>query len=249
MLKRIQKIIAESGKCSRRRAEELIEGGLVTVNGRIATIGEKADAEKDAIKVEGKLLRKPEAHRYVLINKPRGIVTTSDDPEGRTTILDLVKSRIRERIYPVGRLDVQTEGLLILTNDGDFALRVTHPSYGCSKEYQAKVRGNIPERLLDRLRRGINIEGQKTSPATIEFLRRSRRGTEAEEVNSWFRVILREGKNQQVRRMFEAIGHPVLKLKRVAIGPLREDRLQPGEWRDLDAAEISSILRPKPAKR
>ncbi len=245
MQKRIQKIIAESGKCSRRAAEILIENGQVTVNGRVAELGEKADADRDAIKVEGKLLKKPEAHRYVLLYKPRGVVTTADDPEGRMTVVDLLRAKIGERLYPVGRLDVQTEGLLILTNDGDFALRVTHPSFGCAKEYEVKVKGSVPERALDRIRKGIIIEGKRTAPADIRFLKVTRRKAGEEESNSWFKVILREGRNQQVRRLFEAVGHSVLKLRRVAIGPIRDTRLSPAEFRDLSPEEVHAILRPK----
>ena len=140
-----------------------------------------------------------------------------------------------------------TEGLLILTNDGDFALRVTHPSYGCTKEYLAKVRGEVPERTLERLRRGIVIEGKRTAPAEIEFVRRSRR-TREEESNSWFRVVLREGRNHEVRKLFDTVGHSVLKLKRTAVGPIRDEKLGPGEWRDLDPSEVRAILRPKRGK-
>ena len=251
MLERIQKIIAASGRCSRREAEELITAGLVTVNGEVAELGRKADPAKDSIKVEGKLLRKAETHRYILLNKPRGVVTTADDPEGRTTVVDLVRGRVKERVYPVGRLDVMTEGLLILTNDGDFALRVTHPSYGCAKEYEAKVAGVLPEGTLARLRRGIVIEGKRTAPAEIDLIRQSRparhgkrgdRSPAPEEPNAWYRVTLREGRNQQVRKLFDAVGHPVLKLRRVAIGPLRAPRMPIGTFRDLEPEEIRAIV-------
>jgi 23S rRNA pseudouridine2605 synthase len=251
VIERIQKIIAASGRCSRREAEALITAGLVTVNGEIAELGQKADPSRDAIKVEGKLLRKPEPHRYILLNKPRGVVTTAEDPEGRTTVVDLVRGRVKERVYPVGRLDVMTEGLLILTNDGEFALRVTHPSYGCSKEYEAKVTGVLPDGTLARLRRGILLEGKRTAPADIELIRQSRparhgkRGEKApppEEPNAWYRVILREGRNQQVRKLFDAVGHPVLKLRRVAIGPLRSPRMPIGTFRELEPQEIRAIL-------
>lgn len=245
MLKRVQRIIAESGRCSRRAAEALIEAGLVTVNGRPVALGDRADAEKDAIKVEGKLLKKPEPHRYILLYKPKGIITTADDPEGRSTVLDLIRPGVPERVYPVGRLDVMTEGLLFLTNDGDFALRVTHPSWGCRKEYLAKVRGEIPERTLERLRRGIVLDGKRTAPAEISFVRRSRRASSDDEANSWFRVILREGRNHEVRRLFDVVGHSVLKLKRVAIGPIRDEKLLPGQWRDLEPGEVRAILAPK----
>jgi pseudouridine synthase len=237
---RIQKIIAEAGLASRREAEEWIREGRVRVNGQVARLGDRADPERDSIRVDGKRVRpRAGAKSYVLLNKPKGYVTTVDDPEGRNTVLDLLPPALRGAVKPVGRLDVQTEGLLLLTNDGELAALVTNPSTGCPKEYSVKVSGIPPERELEKLRRGIPLDGRRTRPADIERISTtSRRG---EEGNAWLRVVLKEGRTRQIRRMFEAIGHPVSKLKRVAIGPIRDDRLPSGAWRPLSGGEVDRL--------
>lgn len=240
---RIQKILAEAGLGSRRAAEEWIREGRVRVNGRVAVLGEKADPEKDSIKLDEKRVRPQAGPRtYLLLNKPKGFVTTVSDPEGRDTVLQLIPGRLRRGVKPVGRLDVQTEGLLILTDDGDLARLVTDPATGCPKEYLVKVSGEPELRELDRLRRGVRLEGQKTRPCQIERVSGTPRRDE-QEGNTWLRVTLREGRTRQIRRMFELIGHPVSKLKRVAIGPIRDEKLPPGACRHLDPSEVAALRR------
>jgi 23S rRNA pseudouridine2605 synthase len=241
---RIQKIIASAGAASRRQAEEWIREGRVRVNGRVATLGERADPEKDSIKVDEKRIRPSTGPKtYLLINKPKGVVTTVADPEGRNTVLDLLPGKLRRGVKPVGRLDVQTEGLLLLTDDGDLARLVTHPSTGCPKEYMVKVAGEPSESRLEKLRRGgLRLDGRPMKPCRIERVSGTpRKG--AEEGNSWFRVTLTEGRTRQIRRMFEMVGHPVSKLKRVAIGPIRDARLTPGAYRRLAEAEVAALLK------
>ncbi len=236
---RIQKLIAEAGLASRREAEEWIRQGRVRVNGRVAELGRRADPERDAIRVDGKRIHPRTGPKsYFLLNKPKGYVTTVEDPEGRDTVLDLLPPRMRRGVRPVGRLDVQTEGLLLLTDDGDLARLVTHPSTGCPKEYRVKVSGVPTEAQVERLRRGIFLEGQRTRPADIERISTTARGGEG---NAWFTVVLKEGRSRQIRRMFEAIGHPVSKLKRIAIGPIRDERLPPGAWRPLSPSEVERL--------
>jgi pseudouridine synthase len=236
---RVQKIIADAGLASRREAEEWIREGRVRVNGQVIALGDRADADSDTVRVDGKRVRpRTGAKSYVLLNKPKGYVTTVDDPEGRNTVLDLLPPAVRGRVKPVGRLDVQTEGLLLLTNDGELARLVTHPSTGCPKEYRVKVSGVPAEAQLERLRRGIPLEGRPTRAARIERISTTARGGEG---NSWLRVVLQEGRTRQIRRMFEMIGHPVSKLKRVAIGPIRDDRLPTGAWRPLSAGEVERL--------
>lgn len=248
MLERLQKIIAHAGVASRRAAESLIRQGRVTVNGRIVTeLGSRADLGRDHVKVDGKLLTRAEPHRYILLYKPREVASTVNDPEGRATVIDLVQG-VRERIYPVGRLDYQSEGLLLLTNDGQLAYEVTHPKHGSVKTYHVKVRGVADERLVEKLERGITIDGKRTVPCEIRRMKTTGRGEE--EGNSWYEVKLREGRNQQIRKMFKAIGHPVMKLRRVAIGPIADPNLEPGEWRELTKHEVkmlASMKQPRPA--
>ncbi|MBW3565981.1 MAG: rRNA pseudouridine synthase [Acidobacteria bacterium] len=241
---RVQKLIARAGLASRREAEDLIRSGEVTVNGEVAELGTKADAVRDHIKVRGKLLRPPEEKRYVLLNKPQGYVTTMSDPEERPTVVDLV-GPLRERLFPVGRLDFNSEGLLLLTNDGELADRLTHPRYGCSKLYRVKVQGSPDEATLEKLRRGIRLEdGTKTRPCRIE---RVRRGRTADSSNAWLEVTLTEGKQQQIRRMFDLVGHRVMRLRRIAIGGLRDPKLPRGQWRDLSPDEVA-LLTTEPKK-
>jgi len=238
-LERLQKIIAHAGFASRREAETMIREGRVTVNGKVVTeLGTKADAARDHVKVDGKLITHAEAHRYILLYKPKEVMTTVEDPQGRKTVIDLIKG-VRERIYPVGRLDFHSEGLILLTNDGDLAFKVSHPKHGSVKTYHVKVRGVPEERLIDKLQRGITIDGKRTLPCEISRMKTT--GRRDDEGNSWFEVLLREGRTQQIRKMFQAVGHPVSKLRRVAIGPISDPKLTPGDWRELTAREVKML--------
>lgn len=245
---RLQKILARAGVASRRKAEELIREGLVTVNGRVAGLGDKADAERDAIKVGGKRIQPLREHRYLLLNKPKGYMSTLSDPEGRPTVIDLVPPGMRKALVPVGRLDFHTEGLLLLTDDGELAQRIAHPRYGGTKTYEVKVKGIPNEAQLDRLRAGILLEGRRTAPAKIAPRAPfkpagARRRGEAESENSWWRVELTEGRTRQIRDMFLHIGHPVQKLRRVAIGSLRDPHLPLGALRELSEKEVQRLLK------
>jgi 23S rRNA pseudouridine2605 synthase len=253
---RLQKILARAGIASRRKAEELIQEGAVTVNGKVAEIGEKADPARDAIKVHGKRVQPSEAHKYLLLNKPKGVMSTVADPEGRPTVMDFVPPMLRKALVPVGRLDFHTEGLILLTDDGDFAQRIAHPRYGSTKTYEVKVRGTPQESDLDRLRAGVFVEGRRTAPAEIVprnpyKLTGPRRRGEPESENSWWIVKLSEGRTRQIREMFFQIGHPVQKLRRVAIGPLKAPELEPGALRELSEKEVEKLLKsargPQPA--
>src|SRR5947207_6875303 len=250
MLERLQKIIAHAGYASRREAEAMMRAGRITLNGRVVTeLGTRADPDRDHVKVDGKLITRKETHRYILLYKPKEVMTTVEDPQGRRTVIDLVRG-VRERIYPVGRLDFHSEGLVLLTNDGDLAYQVSHPTHGSVKTYNVKVRGVPDERLVDKLRRGITLEGKRTLPCEIGRIRTT--GKNDEEGNSWFEVKLREGRTQQIRKMFQAVGHPVSKLKRVAIGPIADPKLTPGVWRELTKNEVhmlATMKEPKPAKK
>jgi 23S rRNA pseudouridine2605 synthase len=235
-LERLQKILAASGVASRRKSEELITTGRVSVNGQVVTeLGSKADASIDKIFVDGKSLER-EQFLYFLLHKPKGYVTTASDPQGRPTVLDLMRN-IPERIYPVGRLDYASEGLLLMTNDGALAQKLTKAGEHIPKTYLVKISGKLTERSLVRLRAGITIpldDGRrvKTSPAKIRL---------AEDApNPWYEVILIEGRNRQIRRMFDAIGHHVEKIKRTKLGPLTLDVL-PGKFRPLTPKEISEL--------
>jgi 23S rRNA pseudouridine2605 synthase len=234
---RLQKIIAAAGIASRRKAEELITGGLVSVNGQIVTeLGTKADRERDHIRVNGKLLHGAERHVYLLMNKPKGYVTTLRDPEGRPTVMDLLRG-VGARVYPVGRLDYASEGLLLLTNDGELANRMMKAASHIPKTYMVKVAGNPTGEGLGRLREGISIPTDRgkrvrTAPAKIRVIRES--------ANPWYEVTLIEGKNRQIRRMFEEIGHHVEKIKRVRYGPLELD-VHPGKFRKLTIDEVTKL--------
>jgi 23S rRNA pseudouridine2605 synthase len=234
---RLQKIMAAAGIASRRRSEELITGGLVSVNGKTVTqLGSKADPEADHIRVNGKLLQGAERHVYILMNKPKGYVTTLCDPEGRPTVMDLLHG-VKARVYPVGRLDYASEGLLLLTNDGAFANHLMKAASHVPKTYMVKVSGVPTADGLLRLREGIYIASDKerrvkTSPAKINVIRES--------ANPWYEVTLVEGKNRQIRRMFEAIGHHVEKIKRVRYGPLELD-VHPGKFRKLAPQEVTKL--------
>jgi 23S rRNA pseudouridine2605 synthase len=234
MEQRIQKILAQMGIASRRKAEELIIEGRVTVNGKIATIGMKADPAKDHIKVDGRLLVKPEPKIYLVFNKPVGVVTSLSDPEGRPTIKDFLKG-IKYRVFPVGRLDYDSEGLLLITNDGDFAHCVLHPSKKIPKTYVVKVKGIIQEDAMERLRRGVRLEDGLTAPAKVKKVRLS-------ESNSWIEITIYEGRKRQVRRMLEKVGYPVIKLRRITIGSLKLGDLRPGEMRRLTVEEVKNLI-------
>ena len=210
--------------------------GRVTVNGEtIRELGTKADAAHDDIRVDGRRVKLPERHRYLLLNKPRGYVTTRSDPQRRPTVVDLIRG-IKEYVYPVGRLDYDSEGLLLLTNDGDLAARLMHPRHAVARVYEARVLGVPDDHDLDRLARGILIEGRRTDPAEVRMLPRRRDDRHATLV-----VTIREGRNRQVRNMCEAIGHPVVELRRVAIGPIRDARLKVGQWRELSEEEVRKL--------
>lgn len=239
---RLQKILASAGVASRRAAEELIREGKVTVNGVVVTeLGTKADLATDHVKVDGKLVRAARRRRYVLLNKPRGVVVTRQDEEGRTTVVDLLRSRISERVVPAGRLDVESEGLLLLTDDGALVQKVTHPSGGCRKEYEVKVSGIPSPAELARLRAGVFLDGKRTAPAEVEIVETTpeRQGVGG---NAWLKVSLTEGRSRQVRRMLQSVGHPVSKLRRVAIGPIRDRALSPGQFRDLTPEEVRALF-------
>ncbi len=233
MEERIQKIIAAMGIASRRRAEELISEGRVTVNGKVALLGEKADQSKDHIKVDGKLLIRREPKVYLMFNKPRNVVTSLSDPEGRPTVKDYLKG-VRYRVFPVGRLDFDSEGLLLLTNDGEFANGLMHPSRKIPKTYMVKVKGTIDDNKIDKLRKGVRLEDGRTLPARVKFARQS-------ENNSWIEIAITEGKKRQVRRMVEAVGHPALKLRRVSINGIRLSGLKVGELRPLTENELQAL--------
>lgn len=236
---RVQKILARAGVGSRRKAEELIEAGRVTVNGKVVTLGDKADPAADHVKVDGRRIEPRTEFHYLVMNKPAGVMSTRHDPEGRPTILELVPETYRKALVPVGRLDFHTEGLLILTDDGDFAHRIAHPRYGCTKVYEVKVRDRpAPEALAKLRRHGAVIDGRRVVPVAIEPLKVS---GPREGKNTWWTVELGEGRTRQIREMFFRIGTPVQRLRRVAIGPLRDPSLQPGMVRELTEAEVRSL--------
>jgi 23S rRNA pseudouridine2605 synthase len=235
MQERLQKILAHAGVASRRHAEAMITGGRVSVNGHIITeLGSKADPAEDVIKVDGKKLRSAPRHVYILLNKPKNVMSTSSDLQDRPTVVEYLKGKVKERVYPVGRLDFASEGLIILTNDGDFTKLMTKAGT-IPKVYHVKVAHLPAERDLDRLRRGAYLDNERLAPCEIEQLK----GGE----NPWFAVTLHQGRNQQIRRMFQAIGHPVEKLRRVRIGFLEDDRLRSGQWRFLTEREVAQFQR------
>ena len=247
MSERLQKILSAAGIASRRAAEVLIQEGRVTVNGQTVTeLGTKADPDVDEVRVDGRRVKPVQRRRYILLYKPRGYITSRSDPQQRPTVIDLLeKGGVREYVYPVGRLDYDSEGLLILTSDGELAARLTHPRHGVPREYHARVRG-VPDRHeLERLSRGIVIEGRRTAPAqvTISKVIEGEGGRDA-----ILSFVIREGRNRQVRDMCDAIGHPVVRLRRVRIGPISDDRIRPGEFRDLTPREIAALKR-TPAQR
>jgi 23S rRNA pseudouridine2605 synthase len=237
-LERLQKIIAAAGVASRRKAEELIASGHVQVNGQTITeLGSKADPETDHVRVNGKLLQAAaQRHIYLLLNKPKGYVTTVSDPEKRPTVMDLIRG-VKGRVYPVGRLDYASEGLLLMTNDGDLAHRLMKAASHVAKTYVVKVAGTPKEEAIAKLRAGVSIatdDGKrvKTGPAGVRIVK--------EGANPWYEITLIEGRNRQIRRMFEAVGHHVEKIKRVRYGPLALD-VPPGEFRSLTLKEVERL--------
>ena len=242
MEQRLQKLIAAAGLASRRHAEELIVAGRVTVNGAVVKeLGSKADPEKDHIKVNGKLINPQLQSRekiYVLLNKPKGYLSSVSDPEERPLVTELLPPSLG-KLHPVGRLDFNTEGLLLLTNDGDFTNFITAARNRVQKVYEVKVKGVPAEGGIQRLRRGITLEdGTRTAPARIKLLSET-------QTNAWYEVSLHQGRNQQVRRMFELIGHSVLKLRRTRIGFLKDENLKPGYYRFLSAGEVARMMKKK----
>ena len=227
---RVQKVLARAGLGSRRVCDEMVADRRVTVNGVVAEPGTRVDPESDRVEVDGVAIGVRPGLVYYLVNKPRGVVSTSSDPQGRPTVVELVPGE--PRVFSVGRLDADTEGLLLLTNDGDLAQRVAHPSHGVDKEYLAEVDG-VPSRgALRQLRDGVELDDGRTAPAKV-----------APVGDGALRIVLHEGRNRQVRRMCEAVGHPVRRLVRTRIGPLTDRKLAPGEWRELTQAEVRSLER------
>lgn len=241
---RLQKIISRAGAASRRKAEELIAAGLVTVNGQVITeLGSKADLDRDHIKVKGKLLHRPKQMVYLLMHKPKGCVTTMSDPEGRKTVMDLVHG-IKERVYPVGRLDYDSEGLLLLTNDGDFANKITHAKSEIQKVYVVKTKGALTAEQEKQFREGVPVHGKRTAPAGLKLLQRAE--------NPWYEVKLIEGRQNQIKLMFRHFGLLVEKLKRVKIGFLELGTVRPGKFRHLTEEELmrfERMLKRKPAAK
>ena len=225
---RLQKVLARAGIASRRASEELIADGRVTVNDRVATLGDRADAATDVIAVDGTVVSADVDLVHYLLQKPAGVICTADDPDGRPTAIDLVPAD--PRVWTVGRLDVDTEGLLLLTNDGPMTQRLTHPSHGIEKEYLVQVRHQPGPGTVRRLREGIELDDGPTAPARV-----------ASSGDGLVRITIHEGRNRQVRRMFDAVGHPVLRLVRTRIGPLADRSLAPGEWRPLTRAEVLAL--------
>lgn len=238
---RLQKFLSEAGVASRRKAEEMIREGKVKVNGSTAQIGDSVDPKRDKILVRGKPVRAENKLRYILLNKPRGYVTTTDDEFGRKTVLELT-SDIKERIYPVGRLDRVSEGALIMTNDGEFANAMMHPSKHVPKTYKVTVRPSITNEQVDILETGVELDGRMTAPAEVHVVSK-------EEGRSVLEIVLYEGRNRQIRRMCEAVSLEVARLRRIAIGNVKLGMLPAGQWRDLSEAEVESLFNSAGIKR
>lgn len=232
---RLQKFLSEAGVASRRKAEEMIRNGAVKVNGVTAQIGDSVDPKKDTVFVKGKKVMKQKTMRYILLNKPRGYVTTTDDDLGRKCVLELVKD-VKERIYPVGRLDRVSEGALVFTNDGEFANAMMHPSKHVPKTYRVTVRPEATAEQVDILSTGVEIDGRMTAPADVYVLSK-------EEGRAVLEIVLYEGRNRQIRKMCEALGLEVARLRRVAVGPVKLGMLPTGQWRDLTADEVNALFK------
>jgi 23S rRNA pseudouridine2605 synthase len=233
MSEKLQKLMARAGIGSRRRCEELIASGYVTINGNIAKLGQRANPDIDQIMVNGSILDSADPI-YIKLNKPKGVISSTEDElnKGRTTIRDLVP--VKGHIYPIGRLDKQSEGLILLTNDGSITHRLTHPRYGHHKEYRVLVEGNPSNKKLGRWRRGVKLEGHLTGPVKIRVLRR-------DEGCTWLKIIMHEGRKRQIRRIAAGLGHPVIRLIRQRIGPISLGNLEPGAWRKLTSEEVSAL--------
>lgn len=226
---RLQKVLARVGYGSRRTCEELIAAGRVKVNGSVAVLGRRVETDKDAVEVDGVPVGVLPGLVYYLLNKPSGVVTTADDPRGRANVLELVPDE--PRVFPVGRLDLLSEGLLVVTNDGNFAQLLSHPSFGVEKEYLVQLKGSPSPSAVRRLREGVVLDdGEKTAPARVAVVS-----------PGLIRVVIHEGRNRQVRRMCEAVGHSVVRLVRTRIGPITDRRLAPGHWRSLSGAEVRAL--------
>jgi 23S rRNA pseudouridine2605 synthase len=232
---RLQKVLARAGVGSRRACEELIEAGRVTVDGEVAVLGRRVHPETDLVELDGALVPVAPGLVHYLLNKPAGVVSTADDPEGRPTVVQLVPAE--PRVFPVGRLDYETEGLLLLTNDGALTHRLTHPSFGVDKEYLAEVVGRPSPGAVRRLREGVELDDGPTAPARVALV-----------PPNALTIVIHEGRNRQVRRMCEAVGHPVVRLVRTRIGPLADRRLPPGAWRPLTSDEVRALARAATAR-
>ena len=233
-MERLQKFMAEAGVASRRACEELIRQGRVTVNGETASLGRSVEPEQDRVELDGKPVQKEQRRTVILLYKPRGVVSTSSDPEGRRTVQDYFRE-IPERLYNVGRLALNSEGLLLMTNDGALANRLTHPRYGVEKTYYAVCDGRLTASEAAKLTNGIELEDGMTAPARVDAVRTTQRG------DTSFLITIHEGRNRQIRRMLEAVGHRTLRLKRERFGPLSLGTLAPGEWRKLSDEEIKKL--------
>lgn len=234
---RLQKVLAHAGIASRRASEVLIQQGRVTVNGQTVTVlGFKVDPRRDLVAVDGRQLPRPSTKLvYLMLNKPRDVLTAASDDRGRRTVVDLVE--VEERVYPVGRLDLRSEGLVLLTNDGELAEKLTHPRSHIEKEYLVLVAGRPTTPTLARWRRGeIEVEGKPTSQTGVERLK-------IEDDNTWLKIILTEGRKRQIREVAKTLGHPVLRLERVRLGPIKLGHLKPGKWRHLKPAEVEQLKR------
>jgi 23S rRNA pseudouridine2605 synthase len=229
---RLQKVLAHVGVGSRRAVEEMIAAGRVRVNGKRAELGRRVDPTKDVVEVDGSRVPLQTDLVYYLLNKPVGVVTTASDPEGRTTVLDIVD--VEQRVWPVGRLDVDTEGAILLTNDGELTNMLTHPRYEFPKTYVAEAKGTVGNKVMKSLARGVELEDGMTAPAEVSVLERSAGGSLVE-------ITIREGRNRQVRRMFDEVGHPLRRLARVAIGPVGLGHLKPGRFRRLSSEEARAL--------
>jgi len=241
MLTRLQKILSTAGIASRRAAETLIAQGRVSVNGAtVLELGSKADPEVDDIRVDGRRVKPAARRRYFLLNKPKGFISTRSDPQKRPTVIDiLARHGITDYVYPVGRLDYESEGLLILTSDGDLAAQLTHPSHGVAREYEVRVLGVPDEHEVQRIARGVVVDGRRTAPADVQVIKvlESPNGR----VETLLSMVIHEGRNRQVRKMCDAIGHPVARLRRVSIGPIADERLRPGDFRELSPQEVAAL--------
>ncbi len=233
---RLQKVLAQAGIASRRAAENMIDEGRIEVNGHVVTEqGRRVDPERDVIRVDGSRIPPPRRHVYAVLNKPRGVVSTMDDPEGRPTVAAYLGEHSRERLFHVGRLDTDTEGMLLLTNDGDFAQRMMHPSYELTKTYVAEVEGFVENSTLKKISKGVRLEDGWVNPDHVKLGIRT-------EQRTMITLVIHEGRNRIIRRLFDAVGHPVRTLARTQIGPVRMGQLRSGEIRDLTREELGALL-------